>query len=86
MDITSKDEVTQALTSFSPDVVIHAAAERRPDVVEKDPEAARLLNVDATAFLAREGARLKVKMIYVSTDYVFDGTSPPYKYVFSLIH
>jgi len=78
VDITSNEDVTRALESFSPHVVIHAAAERRPDVVEKDPEAARKLNVGATRFLAQECARRKVKMIYISTDYVFDGTSPPY--------
>lgn len=79
VDITSTEDATRALESFSPHVVIHAAAERRPDVVENNPEAARKLNVGATQFLAQECERLKAKMIYISTDYVFDGTDPPYR-------
>ena len=69
----------RALESFLPSVLIHAAAERRPDVVEKDPDAARELNVGATSLLAQECRRLNVKMVYISTDYVFDGTNPPYR-------
>lgn len=78
LDLTSEAEVTCGLESFTPHMVIHAAAERRPDVVEGDPEAAKALNVGATKFLASECARLEAKMIYISTDYVFDGTDPPY--------
>jgi len=48
------------------------------DVAQKDPEGARKLNVDVSQHLAELGARLKFTLIYISTDYVFDGTSPPY--------
>ena len=78
VDVTAKPEVSLVLESFRPDVLIHAAAERHPDVIEKNPEAARDLNVGATEFLAQECARLSVKFVYISTDYVFDGTAPPY--------
>ena len=79
VDVTSAPEVSRALESFHPDVLIHAAAERHPDVIEKNPEAARDLNVGSTRFLANECARLGVKFIYISTDYVFDGMNPPYR-------
>jgi len=78
VDVTASAEVIRALDSFVPDVMIHAAAERHPDVIEKNPEGARDLNVEATRFLAEECARRNVKFIYISTDYVFDGTAPPY--------
>jgi dTDP-4-dehydrorhamnose reductase len=49
------------------------AANRFPDSVEKDPEAARRLNVDSTASLATECANRGIVLIYISTDYVFPG-------------
>jgi len=58
--------------------VIHCAAERRPDVAEKDPAGTRKLNVDVCHHLAELGAKLNFTLVYISTDYVFDGTSPPY--------
>ena len=79
VDVTASAEVIRALDSFVPDVMIHAAAERHPDVIEKNPDGARDLNVKATRFLAEECARRNVKFIYISTDYVFDGTAPPYR-------
>ncbi|RPD75681.1 NAD(P)-binding protein [Lentinus tigrinus ALCF2SS1-7] len=70
---------TESLFSdFKPDWVIHCAAERRPDVAEKDPEAAQKINVSVPESLAKLSQSLKFKLVYISTDYVFDGTSPPY--------
>lgn len=79
VDVTASADVSRALESFPANVLIHAAAERHPDVIEKNPEGAQCLNVDATRFLAEQCARRGVKFIYVSTDYVFDGTDPPYR-------
>ncbi|CAA7264396.1 unnamed protein product [Cyclocybe aegerita] len=58
--------------------VIHCAAERRPDVAEKNPSAAQRLNADVPGHLASLSKPLGFKLVYISTDYVFDGTSPPY--------
>uniref|UniRef100_A0A4X2JWT5 Methionine adenosyltransferase 2 subunit beta n=1 Tax=Vombatus ursinus TaxID=29139 RepID=A0A4X2JWT5_VOMUR len=68
------------ITSFSthPHVIVHCAAERRPDVVENQPDAASQLNVDASGNLAKEAAGIGAFLIYISSDYVFDGTNPPY--------
>ncbi|CAN8189849.1 unnamed protein product [Coccothraustes coccothraustes] len=71
--------VHDIIHDFQPHVIVHCAAERRPDVVEGQPEAASQLNVAASANLAKEAAGVGAFLIYISTDYVFDGTSPPYK-------
>uniref|UniRef100_A0A2K6CXN7 Methionine adenosyltransferase 2 subunit beta n=1 Tax=Macaca nemestrina TaxID=9545 RepID=A0A2K6CXN7_MACNE len=62
-----------------PHVIVHCAAERRPDVVENQPDAASQLNVDASGNLAKEAAAVGAFLIYISSDYVFDGTNPPYR-------
>jgi S-adenosylmethionine synthetase len=78
LDLTNKDEVDKRLRELKPDWVIHCAAERRPDVAEKDPEGARNLNAAVPEHLALLSKSLKFTLVYISTDYVFDGTSPPY--------
>ncbi|TCD61464.1 hypothetical protein EIP91_008399 [Steccherinum ochraceum] len=78
VDLLDKDETKSVITEFKPDWVIHCAAERRPDVAEKDPERARELNVSVPRHLAELSKTLKYTLVYISTDYVFDGTSPPY--------
>ncbi len=81
LDLTDSAAVEACLKDFRPDVVIHTAAERRPDVVEKDPTASHAINVDAPASIATIASKLdKVPLlINISTDYVFDGSKPPYK-------
>ncbi|KAJ9112099.1 hypothetical protein QFC22_006399 [Naganishia vaughanmartiniae] len=61
------------------DAIVHCAAERRPDVAEQDPERAERLNKDVVKVVADLAEELGCLMIYVSTDYVFDGKNPPYK-------
>jgi len=70
--------VETLVKTWRPTWVVHCAAERRPDVAEKEPDGARKLNVGVTAGLGQLAWRYSFKLIYVSTDYVFDGTSPPY--------
>jgi S-adenosylmethionine synthetase len=55
------------------DVILHCAAERRPDVAEQDPERAERLNKDAVAVIAELAEEIGCLLIYISTDYVFDG-------------
>jgi dTDP-4-dehydrorhamnose reductase len=52
---------------------IQGAANRFPDKVDKDPEAAKNLNINATRQLARLCAARNIIMLYISTDYVFSG-------------
>jgi len=78
LDLTNFPETDAFFETLRPDWVIHCAAERRPDAAQKDPGGARKLNVDVSRHLAELGAKLRFTLIYISTDYVFDGTSPPY--------
>lgn len=81
LDLTDSAAVEALLREYVPDVIIHTAAERRPDVVEKNPEASQAINVDVPAHLARFCAGIEPSplLINISTDYVFDGSKPPYK-------
>ncbi|GAA99565.1 uncharacterized protein L969DRAFT_16868 [Mixia osmundae IAM 14324] len=76
LDLTDYAAVLAHIEAEKPDLFIHCAAERRPDIAEKDPDAARKLNVEVTHQLASICAKLNVALIYISTDYVFDGNAP----------
>ena len=80
LNLTDAEAIHGLIQRERPDVVINLAAERRPDVVERDPVAVRKLNVDAPAILAQACATLNppAYLLNISTDYVFDGQNPPY--------
>lgn len=78
LDLLDGAAVTACLDAVRPRFVIHSAAERRPDVSERNPVATRRLNVEATARLARWCSANGAWLVYLSTDYVFDGSSPPH--------
>jgi len=78
LDLTSREDVAAFFTETRPDWVIHCAAERRPDVAEKDPAGTQKLNAEVPGNLAALSRNLGFTLVYISTDYVFDGTSPPY--------
>lgn len=78
LDLKDKDAVKAFVMGGEFDWIIHCAAERRPDVSEVDPAGSEELNVDVTGMLAGYAAKLGAAMLYISTDYVFDGTNPPY--------
>lgn len=74
LDITDRDAVLAALTTTRPDVVIHPAAFTAVDLCETEVDTAYRVNVLGTRHIM-EGARLSgAHVVYVSTDYVFDGT------------
>ncbi|XP_034436890.1 methionine adenosyltransferase 2 subunit beta-like isoform X2 [Hippoglossus hippoglossus] len=77
-DLTDEDAIRRLLHKYKPDVIVHCAAERRPDVVERHTDAAVNLNVNATSTLAKEAAVCGAFFLYISSDYVFDGRNPPY--------
>ena len=79
LDITDRDAVLGAITTFRPDAVIHPAAWTAVDACEGDPDRAWLTNALATRFIAEGAAIVGAQVCYVSTDYVFDGTkATPY--------
>ncbi|KAF8260819.1 NAD-P-binding protein [Lactarius quietus] len=78
LNLLDTDAVSTFFRDAKPNWVIHCAAERSPDVAEKDPEGTRKLNLDVPAHLATLAKELCFTLIFISTDYVFDGTSPPY--------
>ncbi len=78
IDLLDQAAVEEAFRRFSPRAVVHCAAERRPDVMEQNPEQSTRLNVGATKQLAGLCADSGAVLVFISTDYVFDGTSPPY--------
>ncbi len=79
LDLLDSGAVKQFVESQRPAVIIHAAAERRPEVRENDPDATYALNVEATETIVDVAGTVGAWVIYLSTDYVFDGTSPPYR-------
>lgn len=79
VDLCDPKQVENVLDEFQPRVVIHSAAERRPDVVDKKSDSALALNVSATESLASLCAQRDIFLLYISSDAVFDGKAPPYK-------
>lgn len=73
VDLGSESELTRALDDTKPQAVVHCAANRFPDKVDKDPEGTRKLNIDASKSLAKLCAERDIVVIYISTDYVFSG-------------
>ena len=79
LDLTQASAVARFIEQQLPEVIVHCAAERRPDVSEQNPDAALALNLDASQALASAAKHHNAWLIYISTDYVFDGTAPPYR-------
>lgn len=80
MDITDVRAVENYVENFHPDVIIHCAAYTNVDGAESDAEACRQVNVEGTSNLVKAAAKIGAKIIYISTDYVFDGEHPePYE-------
>lgn len=73
LDITDKEAVDNAITSSHPDLIIHCAAYTNVDKAESDIDGARQLNVYGTENVARAAGKIGATMVYISTDYVFDG-------------
>ena len=71
-DLT-KPSCEEQIAGAHPDVVIHAAAYTDVDGAEHQPDLAMAVNAQGTEWVARGAARVKARLIYISTDYVFDG-------------
>lgn len=79
LDITQADSISHALDRYKPAVLINAAAYTAVDKAESEPDLAHLINGVAPGLLAAACAQRAIRMVHVSTDYVFDGlASKPY--------
>jgi len=74
LDITDKKQVEKAMREIRPDWVLHCAAMTDVDGCERDPEAAKRVNADATGMIAGAAKEYGAKMVYVSTSFVFGGS------------
>lgn len=75
LDITDEEAVQQVIDKVKPDAVIHCAAWTAVDMAEDDDkiDKVRAINVDGTRYIATACKKNDCKMLYLSTDYVFDG-------------
>lgn len=73
MDITSAAQTMNVIAEISPDAVIHCAAWTAVDAAEDNEDAVRRVNADGTRNVASACKAVGAKMMYISTDYVFDG-------------
>ena len=75
LDITNSEAVMNTIKSVKPDVVVHCAAWTAVDLAEDEDKQAKVkaINVDGTQNIADACKEIDAKMVYISTDYVFDG-------------
>lgn len=73
MDITDADQVNKVIKEAAPDTVIHCAAYTAVDAAEDNEEICRKVNAQGTENIAKVCEELDIKMMYISTDYVFNG-------------
>jgi len=78
MDVTKRAEVFSVLEEVKPDCVVDTAAVTAVDYCETHPEEAWLVNVEGIKNVAEACKRVGAKMIFLSTDYVFDGRKLSY--------
>jgi dTDP-4-dehydrorhamnose reductase len=77
-DLTQAESESQ-IVAACPSVILHAGAYTNVDGAEREPNHALAVNAQGTTFVARAAATLNARLIYLSTDYVFDGTqTTPY--------
>lgn len=77
IELRDRDQIVALIRETKPDAVVHLAAYREPDFCEDNPAETKRLNVDSVRAFAEE-LPASAQLLFVSTDYVFDGTNPPY--------
>lgn len=74
LDITNEDAVKKMIREYRPSVIFHCAAYTAVDKAEDEKEKCYQVNVLGTKYLTEAAKEVGAKIIYISTDYVFDGT------------
>lgn len=73
LNIKGEQEVKKIIVDYKPNVVVHCAAYTAVDKAEDEREICRQINVLGTKYIAEACKDIDAKMVYISTDYVFDG-------------
>lgn len=77
LDVTSEEEIKKYFSKYPDfDIIVYIAGEADADVAEKERDRARILNIDAVSNIARHAKNCK--FVYISSEYVFDGSTGPY--------
>lgn len=79
LDVTDYSDLAQLISKHQPYAVIHTAAMTNVDQCETEKEACQKLNVDSVAHLIKLSKEFPFYLVHLSTDFIFDGTSGPYK-------
>lgn len=80
IDITSAERIESAILEYKPSVIINASAYTAVDKAESDKENAYLINATAVELLAKAANKHQIRLIHISTDFVFDGSkNTPYE-------
>lgn len=74
LDITNKEQVMKVVGTYQPDVIIHCAAYTAVDKAEIERDKAKLVNIVGTKNMVDASLAVDAKFMFMSTDYVFDGT------------
>lgn len=78
LDITDPIQIKKTLVTYQPDVVINAAAMTNVDACETQKEEAMMVNTAAVGFLAALCHEKNIRLVHISTDFIFDGAAGPY--------
>ena len=79
LNIADRVDVTTLIQKLNPDYIIHTAALTNVDHCERDKRLAWNINIEGTKHIAEIARKINAKLIYISTDYVFDGNKGMYK-------
>lgn len=74
MNITNKEQVSKVIEEFKPNVIFHCAAYTAVDKAEEEKELCYNINATGTNNIVESSKNINAKIVYISTDYVFDGT------------
>ena len=75
LDLSIENSIFAAISQAKPDIVVNAGAYTQVDDAEDAPKIANLINGEGAGFVAAACGKLKIPIIHISTDYVFDGQS-----------
>ena len=78
LDITNREEIDTIINRYQPDTIINTAAMTNVDTCEKERDLCWLMNVTAVSFLIEACAKTNIRLLHLSTDFIFDGANGPY--------